>query len=134
MKIKVLELKDEMDSAGDVMSINAIVKFFYHIPLVLNYSMDEIIGHGYLFKEGNTFFIKEIKPSCLIKSSGELLNNKEFINLLRERYPCVGGTTYKRTGPVIEDFSIKYISFESSKNCDYSIKTIGEQLNETNNL
>ncbi len=131
MKIKVLELKDEMDMCGDVMSTDAVVKFSSRIPLVQEFSRKKTIGYASLFREDNCFFIKDISPVVLCKSSGEILKKDEFIDMIKKTTPAIGGVVFERFGNVITKFSIRKISLDMSKNADPAIKTIGEQIDDT---
>lgn len=131
MKIKVLELKDEMDESGDVMSTSAVVTFPLRIPLVQEFSFKKIIGYATLIREENCFFIKDISPVALSKPSGKLLNKDEFIDMIKITTPAIGGVVFKKFGNIVTKFSINNISLNMSPNSDSAIKSIGEQLNDS---
>jgi len=128
MKIKVLQLKDEMDGSGDVMSTNATVEFNSRVSLVKDFSLKKTIGYADLIREDNNFFITNIQPIVLTKLSGELLSKDEFIEMIKLAVPAVGGKILKRTANVIEHFSISMISLNTSLNSDPEIRSIEGQL------
>lgn len=131
VKIKVLELKNEPDMHGDIMSPDAIIEFPSAVPLVQEFSLKNRFGYASLIREENYFFIENIRLDAIIKRpSGKLLDTNEFLNILKDATPAIGGRILKRSGNTIEKFSIRTISLNMRPNCDPSIKTIGEQLDE----
>ena len=126
-KIKVFTLKDGfVDKNGHIMPTNAIIGFKQTIPLTKKFStkVEDILGEASIEREGNDFYIKNIKI---------FEQDMERAILEANLYPAIGGMIKKREGNNIVDFTIDQVSFSVSPNVDPDIKSVKTQVQEQDN-
>lgn len=118
MKILVYILDNDIEANGERMAANCEVTFN---PTMMIYSdhtqrTKEILGQGTLVREGDKFYLTDIKT----------LENKYIENAI----PAIGGKIESRLGPVITKFSIDCVAFTGDQNVDPRIKRVRDQIND----
>jgi hypothetical protein len=120
MRVKILNFSNEPDSMGDTFDPAGVQIREGEVPVAYDYSDDitKCMGYATLEKTEDGVYAT-IRPF------------KETETALQYLYPGAGGLTLDRNGGLIKKCEIRMVGVHMGRNTDYSIKTIGTQLEKT---
>jgi hypothetical protein len=120
VNIKVFELSNEPDSSGDIIGPDCNITFHQDVFLIKDFHNipKNVIGKATLYKEDNSFYIKDI---ALIHYTEEMLK------LLT---PAICGKMIEREGNKLTKITIDSVGLVLSGNANPDIKSIGEQMRD----